>query len=238
MRIFGRLISLLIITAIISSCITKGTYPDDPYENINRHIYKFNNRVDQIALKPVAKAYQAVIPGVVRGGITNIYNNINLLPTIANDILQADTKYVLKDTWRLIINSSIGLGGIFDPADSFGLPHHANDLGLTFAKWGDKHSPHIMLPFIGPSTIRDGMGLLFDYTFFMPYPYLQSTIWTNALLVMRYIDLRSQWLDNERLMDDALDPYAFIRDAYLQRRQFLITGDKPDDGALYIDSIN
>lgn len=227
---------ILCSTLILPACVKKGTNPDDPYENINREIYKFNMAFDATVLKPPAKLYVAVLPAPVRAGVNNFYNNINMLPTVANDVLQREWQYALKDSWRFIINSTIGVAGIFDPASTFKLPPHSNDLGLTFAKWGDKHSPYLMIPFLGPSTFRDGMGLMFDYVFFTPYPYLQSSPLVYSLLGVRYVDLRSQMLDTERLMADAIDKYAFIRDAYLQHRQYLITGEQPaDNGSLYVE---
>lgn len=230
-KYFTALTSILTLQA----CVTKGTNPIDPYEPINRKIYAFNMKFDAVVLKPPARVYVAMIPAPVRAGINNVYNNVNMLPTVANDILQADWNCVIKDTWRFIANTTLGIGGIFDPASTFGLPPHSNDLGLTFAKWGDKKSPYIMIPFLGPSTIRDGMGLMFDYTFFTPYPYLNSDAFLYSVLAIRYVDLRSQMLDTERLMADAIDKYSFMRDAYLQHRNYLINGEQQDDGSLYVE---
>lgn len=225
------LMSVLMLTA----CVTKGTSPTDPYESINREVFKFNLAFDATFLKPPAKLYVLVVPAKVRAGINNFYNNINMLPTVANDLLQAKFNYAIKDTWRFIANSTLGIGGIFDPASKMSLPPHSNDLGLTFAQWGDKQSPYIMIPFLGPSTIRDGMGMIFDYTFFTPYPYIQSNALLYSLLGVRYVDLRSQMLDTERLMANAIDKYTFMRDAYLQHRNYLITGEQPDEGSMYVD---
>lgn len=227
----------LIMPVIMSltACVATGPHPDDPYEKINRKIYAFNSKLDKYFLKPPAEAYAKIIPSRVRAGINNVYNNLNMLPTVANDILQAEWNYVIKDTWRFIANSTIGIGGIFDPASTFSLPPHSNDLGITFAKWGDKKSPFIMLPFLGPSTIRDGMGLMFDYTFFTPYPYLHNDPLIYSVLALRYVDLRSQMLDTDKLINLSMDKYAFIRDAYLQHRNYLINGEKNPTEELYID---
>ena len=224
--------SLLLLTA----CVTKGTNPIDPYESINRKTHAFNGRVDNLILKPAAKAYKTVVPSPIRAGINNVYNNINMLPTVANDILQGDLTYAIKDSWRFIINSTMGVGGIFDAASSCSLPPHSNDLGLTFAKWGDKQSPYIVLPLLGPTTIRDGMGLLFDYTYFTPYPYIPSDAAIYAILALRYVDLRSQMLDTDKFIQEAIDQYSFVRDAYLQHRNYLITGKQEEtEGSLYVD---
>ena len=217
---------VMLSTLLLSACASKGTNPTDPYESVNREIHKFNMAFDATALKPAAKLYKAVVPSFVRSGINNFYNNINMLPTVANDLLQAEGNSAIKDTWRFIINSTFGIAGFIDVASTFQLPPHSNDLGLTFAKWGNKNSPYIVIPLMGPSTMRDGMAMIFDYAFFTPYPYLHSDPVIYGLLALRYVDLRSQMLENDRLIAEALDSYSFIRDAYLQHRQYLMTGEK------------
>ncbi len=224
---------------LLSACVTKGSNPADPYEAMNRKTHAFNGHVDDFILKPSAKVYKAVIPAPLRAGINNVYNNINMLPTVANDLLQGELTYALKDSWRFIINSIMGIGGIFDAASSCSLPPHSNDLGITFAKWGDKNSPYLVIPLLGPTTIRDGMGMMFDFTYFTPYPYLSSDAVIYGVLALRYVDLRSQMLDTDKLFAEAIDQYAFIRDAYLQHRNFLITGKQEEtEGSLYIDDEN
>lgn len=235
-----RLITKFIAMAgslLLSSCVIKGTNPDDPYEPINRKTHAFNMAFDSVLLKPAAKVYKAVLPSFVRAGVNNAYNNIGLLPTVANDLLQAQWNYAIKDTWRFLVNSTFGIGGLFDPAAKrFSLPPHSTDMGLTFAKWGDKKSPYIVIPLLGPSTIRDGFGMMFDYALFTPYPYIHSDAVLYSLLGLRYIDLRSQMLETDRLIAESLDKYAFIRDAYLQHRNYLITGEQPANAdSLYVD---
>ena len=232
-----RLTVLLTSTLLLSACVSKGTNPDDPYESLNRKTHAFNMAFDATVLKPVAKLYKAVLPSPIRSGVNNVYNNVNMLPTVANDLLQADGNNAIKDTWRFIVNSTFGIAGILDVAKTFSLPPHSNDLGLTFAKWGDKKSPYFVIPFLGPSTFRDGMGMLFDYTLFTPYPYLQTSYAVYGVLILRYVDLRSQMLETDRLIAEALDKYTFIRDAYLQHRNYLITGEQAitSSDSLYID---
>lgn len=227
---------LAISSLLLSGCIAVGPNPDDPYEKINRKIYSFNSVFDKYILKPPAKLYSYVLPAPVRAGVNNVYNNINMLPTVANDLLQADFQAAIQDSWRFIINSSIGMAGIFDVASLCQLPVHENDLGITFAKWGDKKSPYIMIPFLGPSTIRDGFGLMFDYTFFTPYPYIHKDYIIESVLVLRYIDLRSRMFDTDKLISQAPDPYSFMREAYLQHRHYLIYGEQASAvGELYVD---
>ncbi|MDP1602389.1 MAG: VacJ family lipoprotein [Legionella sp.] len=235
-----RLIATLTTVAsavLLVSCMHKGPNPDDPYESVNRKIHKFNMALDATMLKPPARLYKAIIPAGVRASVNNFYNNIYLIPTVANDLLQAEWRHASDDAGRFVVNSTIGLGGLLDVATNYNLPLHPNDLGVTFAKWGDKKSPYIVIPFLGPSTIRDGMGMLFEYTFLTPYPYIRNDAVLNSLIVLRYIDLRSQFLENDKFLAEALDQYTFIRDAYLQHRTYLITGQEQSGNASASDSM-
>ena len=230
-------LALGLVTLSLSGCLKPGPNPQDPYESINRKSHDFNMAFDATILKPPARVYKAMVPGPVRGSIDNAYDNIHMLPTVANDLLQAEWKQSIRDTWRFLINSTLGIAGFFDVATDMGLPPHSNDLGLTFAKWGDKNSPYIVIPFLGPSTIRDGVGAAFDFSIFMPYPYIRNDAVVYGLLGLRYIDLRSQFFETDRLMAEAFDKYAFVRDAYLQNRNYRINGASPltDPGTMYID---
>lgn len=235
-----RIYYLFIILGMLGlqGCKLTGPNPEDPYEPINRVFFKFNRGLDKVILKPVAKTYAYVIPTPARAIINNFYTNINMIPTFANDLLQADYPHASQDAHRFVLNSLLGAAGIFDPATRYGFPLRSNDLGLTFAIWGDKHSPYVVIPFLGPSTIRDGMAMIFDYTIFTPYPYIPSTP-LYALLAERYVDLRAQMLDTDRLISESLDKYTFVRDAYLQHRRYLIEGEKNEEnGSLYVDEAN
>ena len=208
---------------LLASCLPKGTNVDDPYEAINRKTYQFNQKFDGILLKPIAVVYKTVLPKRVRASINNAYDNVNMIPSVANDLLQADFRWAIKDFWRFFFNSTFGVAGLFDiAATRFGLPPHSNDLGLTFAKWGNPTSPYIVLPLLGPSTIRDAMADMFEYAIITPYPYIKNNAILYSLLGVRYVDLRAQFLDKEALMKEALDQYSFIRDAYLQHRHYKI----------------
>ena len=225
----------LLGSLMLTGCAHKGTNPDDPYEPFNRRVHNFNMAIDATMLKPPAKLYYFIVPAPIRKGVNNAFNNLDMIPTVANDILQAEGKWAIRDTWRFVINSSLGVAGIFDVAAKFGLPPHYNDLGITFAKWGDKKSPYLVVPLIGPSTIRDGYGMLFQFALWSPYVYINNDPVAYGLLGLRYIDLRTQLFDTERLMGEALDSYSFIRDAYLQHRSYLIAGTEQDNGSLYIE---
>ncbi|MGL5742710.1 MAG: MlaA family lipoprotein [Legionella sp.] len=220
---------------VLTGCVCKGTNPADPFEHFNRRVYKFNNTFDSIFLKPPAKVYRKVVPAPVRKSVNNFYNNLDLIPTVGNDLLQDKGKWAIRDSWRFIINSSLGVGGLFDVAKTFGLAPHSNDLGLTLAKWGDKNSPYLILPFLGPSTLRDGAGWLFQFALYSPYVYINDDAVVYSLLALRYVDLRSQLLDTDRIMDEALDRYSFMRDAYLQYRNHLIQDNQPGNSTFYVE---
>ncbi len=220
---------------MLTGCAHKGTNPADPYETFNRKVYRFNTAIDSAVLKPTATVYKTVLPALVRKGINNVFNNLDMIPSVANDLLQAEGKWAIKDSWRFVINSTLGFGGLFDAAEKCGLPAHYNDLGLTLAKWGDKNSPYLVLPLLGPSTIRDGSGLLFQFALWSPYVYINNDPLAYSLAGLRYIDLRTQLLDSEQLMNEALDKYSFMRDAYLQHRSYLIAGTEQDNGSMYIE---
>jgi len=227
-----NLVFATVVGSVALTGCTKGTNPADPFESFNRKVHGFNMAVDKVLLKPPAKVYVAIVPGPVRKGINNAFNNLDLIPTVGNDLLQAQGQWAIKDTWRFLINSTLGVAGFFDVAAKWGLPPHSNDLGLTLAKWGDKNSPYLVLPLLGPSTLRDGTGWLFQFALYSPYVYLHNDYAIYGLLGLRLIDLRSQMFDAERMMDQALDKYTFIRDAYLQHRNYYITGAKIDTGPL------
>jgi phospholipid-binding lipoprotein MlaA len=233
-----RLKSMLVgVTSalLLTGCACKGTNPSDPFEPFNRKVYQFNTTFDSIFLKPPATIYRAAIPARVRKSVNNFFNNLDLIPTVGNDLLQAEGKWAIKDTWRFIINSSLGVGGLFDVAQTFGLPPHSNDLGITLAKWGDKKSPYLVIPFLGPSTLRDGAGWLFQFALYSPYVYINNDAVVYSLLALRYVDLRAQLLDADRMMDVALDKYAFMRDSYLQYRNHIINGNQEVNSTLYVE---
>lgn len=224
MRILYRITGLLGVVTL-TGCLHQGSNPQDPFEAMNRRTHRFNLAFDATFLKPPARLYRAVVPAPVRNCVNNAYSNIAMIPTVANDLLQAEGKMAILDTWRFAINSSLGVLGLFDfAARRAGLPPHNNDLGLTFAKWGYKQSPYLVMPFLGPSTLRDATADLVEYALLTPYPYIDDILVLYSVAGVRYVDLRSQWFDKENLMLQALDSYTFVRDAYLQHRQYRING--------------
>lgn len=192
----------------------------DPYQGFNRAMYSFNDKFDIYFLKPIAILYNAIIPKPLNQGIHNFFSNINNVPTIINDVLQAHFFQASSDFWRLGINTTIGIGGLFDVASRLGLEPYTNDFGLTLATWGYKNSNYLVLPFFGPNTIRDGIEIPVDYYAFSIYPGIHSKPVRYGLVSLSIVDRRAQLLKYQSLLEEvSIDPYAFQRNAYMQRRQ-------------------
>lgn len=197
--------------------------PQDPYEPFNRAMFQFNDWLDRLIIKPVATLYNAIVPKPLVTGISHFFNNIDNIPTIANDLLQTNFYQANRDAWRLVINSTVGVVGLFDVAAQMGLEPNTEDLGLTFAHWGYKNSYYLVLPFLGPMTIRDSLAWPINYEFLTIYPHVRPARTRYALYGLSVVDDRAHLLQYENVMEQAaLDKYVFIRDAYLQRRNYQI----------------
>lgn len=195
----------------------------DPYESFNRGIFNFNEALDKAILKPVASVYNVILPPPVRKGVSNFFDNLNMVPTILNDLLQANFYQATSDTWRLGINSTVGLLGFVDVASKIGLEPNAEDFGLTLAQWGYTNSNYLVLPFFGPSTVRDGIGLPINYEFLSVYPYIHPMWKRYALYGLWVVSTRATLLNFEKISQQiTFDKYVFQRDAYMQRRAYLI----------------
>lgn len=201
------------------SCATSKN-PIDPYEKFNRHTYNLNKGLDRAIFKPLGTVYQTVLPDPVIKSLGNVYGNISDVITLANNILQGRFYDAWSDTWRIAVNTTIGIGGLFDVASSMGLEKHKQDFGLTMAAWGYKPSAFFVIPVFGPSTIRDTIGLPVDRFVFSPYSYMPNVSFRNWLYGANLIGQRASLLPLDRLIKAAaLDPYQFERDAYLQYRK-------------------
>lgn len=196
----------------------------DPSENFNRAMFTFNEYFDKYMLKPTATLYNKVMPRPLNEGLHNAYNNIRELPTIANDILQVNIYQMTNDLWRLGVNTTVGIGGLFDVATRIKLGYYENDFGLTLATYGYDDSSFLVLPFLGPTTWRDGViGFPVDYLAFSIYPYIRPESTRYELYALGVVDRRAQALQIENLMEEAaIDKYVFSRDAYMQRRAYQI----------------
>lgn len=209
-----------------------GPNPKDPLEPWNRSMYEFNEVLDKAALKPVAKGYRTVVPPPVRGGVTNFFSNFRDVTVAVNNLLQLKIGNALSDVGRVVLNSTVGLFGVFDVATPLGLEKHNEDFGQTLGYWGVASGPYLVLPLLGPSTVRDSVGLVGDY-FTDPEFYLfDSDALGWAVFGTRIVNLRANLLEAEEVFEQAaVDRYAFLRDAYLQRRLNLIHDGNPPAGA-------
>lgn len=228
-------LSLLLCLLLLGGCATAPgrTTTEDPWQGVNRSVYKFNEAVDRTTLKPIAKGYRAVTPQWFRTGTKNFFSNLKTPWVIVNELLQGKPQLMAQDTCRFVFNSIAGVGGVFDVASRFELTAHDEDFGQTLAVWGVPSGPYVMLPLFGPSTVRDGFGRVPDY-FSSPQRYAaipwEARTGLNALEV---VQLRESLLSTEDTLGNAYDKYGVIRDAWLQRRVYLIyDGNPPADPVL------
>jgi phospholipid-binding lipoprotein MlaA len=200
--------------------------PQDPWEGFNRGVYRFNDTLDRALVKPVAEAYQRVTPELVDRGVTNFFNNLNDVVVIANDLLQLKVEQAIADLGRLVLNSTFGVAGLVDLATPYGLEKHDEDFGQTLGYWGLGQGPYLVLPVLGPSTVRDTFGFAGDIA--VSPVFTEDVALRNSLLGLRTVDLRADLLSAGRIAEvAALDEYVFLRDAYLQRRRYQVYDGNP-----------
>lgn len=218
------------LAACLGGCATgPQANPADPLEPFNRGVYRFNDAVDTAVVRPVAVGYETVVPSLVRTGITNFFNNLTDFWSFANSAMQLRGQQAAQTFMRLNVNTVFGLAGLLDPASEMGLERHREDFGQTLGRWGVGPGPYVVLPILGPSTVRDAAALPVDY-----YGGLLSNIGDvpvrNSLYGLRLVDARAQLLPADRLLRDAaLDRYSFTRDVFLQlRRNDVYDGNPPD----------
>ncbi|MBU6467920.1 MAG: VacJ family lipoprotein [Betaproteobacteria bacterium] len=200
----------------------------DPLQSYNRTMYSINDSLDSYVIKPVAKGYKAVTPNVMRDGISNFFSNIGDITVFLNDLLQGKVSQGAQDAGRFAVNTTVGILGFIDVAKHIGLEKHNEDFGQTLAVWGWEDSPYLVLPLLGPSTIRDGLGTLAAYPFsFYANSHANSTHLTE-IGALEVVNTRAGLLAASNVLQTAaLDPYTFVRDAYLQRRRNLIYDGHP-----------
>lgn len=225
-----RLVSVLLLCLVASGCATPHSRVD-PLEPLNRGIYSFNKGVDNVVLKPVAQGYKAVIPDPFRGMVRNFFSNLDDVVVVFNDLLQFKLLQALQDTTRLVINSTIGFFGIADIASGIGLEKHNEDFGQTLGYWGLGSGPYLVLPILGPSSIRDTAGIAVDVHVDPIFDKLDDRRHfrqRNQVLAAKFVSKRADLLDVEKVVEEAaIDEYIFVRDAYLQRRRSLIYDGNP-----------
>ena len=227
----ARLFAPLLLTLCALCGCAAGPDPRDPLEPFNRKVYRFNEGVDKAVLKPVAKGYVAVVPQLVRRGVTNVFNNLGMVVTTFNDALQLKGSKVPVDFARFATNTVFGLAGLIDVATELKIENRREDFGQTLGYWGLASGPYLVLPLLGPSSTRDAPGLAVDF-FASPYFYWDPDVRVRwSLFALDVIDTRANLLEAEKFLDTAaIDRYSFLRDAYLQRREYLVHDGKPPTG--------
>ena len=216
--------------ALLAGCATTGMgTPGDPLERMNRATHRFNDSIDRAVLRPVATGYRDHVPQVVRKGIDNVLENLAFPTTIVNDLLQLKIKDTLIDLGRFAVNSTLGLAGLLDPASHFGIPKNDEDFGQTLGRWGVPSGPYVVLPFLGPSTARDAPSLYVDgQTDLRVALHIDNNVeW--ALAGVSFVNRRSELLAFDASFDAAYDRYAFIRNAWLQRREYQVKDGEVED---------
>ena len=226
LRLAAPLLFGLLVLQLGACATTGGSTAGDPFERVNRPMYRFNDSLDRALMMPMAKAYRAVTPAPLRTSVTHFFSNLGYPNVIANDLLQGKPRWFVQDIGRVVINSTIGIGGLFDPATQLGLGVHDEDLGQTLGVWGFGEGAYLVLPLIGPSSIRDAPDIagrqamnLFNY---------MSVALRWPLLLVELVNQRSELLDETAAMEAAaIDPYIYVREGYRQQRLYQIHDGNP-----------
>jgi phospholipid-binding lipoprotein MlaA len=227
----ARSLGILVILLSLGGCATpvsQRSDPRDPYENFNRKVFAVNQVFDQVLLKPVSKGYSNYVPDFVQSAVGNFFGNIADVWTALNNFFQMKPRDAFQDTGRVLVNSTLGVAGLVDVASKLGLAKHEEDFGQTLGVWGIKPGPYVMLPVFGPSTMRDTFAKPLDL-YADPLNLVDPSVTENSLRALRLVDDRARLLPATDMIERvALDPYQFVRDAYLQRRELkVLDGESP-----------
>ncbi|MEM9173189.1 MAG: VacJ family lipoprotein, partial [Pseudomonadota bacterium] len=224
------LVSLLSCVVLLGCASTGITVPkNDSLEGFNRAVFSFNAGVDKVLVKPLAKGYRWITPDPLERGINNMFSNLAYPTVIVNNLLQGKPLTALQDTGRFLVNSTLGIAGFIDVAQHMGMPEHNEDFDQTLAVWGVPSGPYIVLPFLGPSTLRGTLGNAADQ-YLHVRSYLDNPDLETGLIVLQIINIRANLLPLDEQINASNDPYIFMREAYLQNRNFnYYDGDPPLD---------
>ena len=233
---FKRVVLLGIATAMVGcASLPAGVQPSpqDPWEPFNRSVFEFNEGLDAYVLKPVVAGYRFVLPEFMRDGIYNFFSNYSDIYTALQNLLQGKPDYAFNDLMRVVVNTTMGLGGLIDLATPGGLEKHKEDWGQTFGVWGIPSGPYVVLPFFGPSNVRDTFGTAADLESDYLFRLLPDVALRNSLTALRVVNSRNTYYEAGDLLDGAaIDKYSFMRDAYIQRRQYQINEGRNDEEPL------
>jgi len=218
---------MLLLALLMPGLVIAGSTENDPFESYNRAMFSFNDKVDRWVLKPVTEGYRFVTPDFLEHGVSRMFSNLGEIIDVVNDVLQGKVGQAGNDAGRLLINSTFGIVGFFDVARHAGLEKSdGEDFGQTFATWGVGKGAYIVLPLLGPSTLRDAPGLLLDIHF-DPVGKISHVPTRNHIYGAQVVSFRASFLEAEKLIKG--DRYSFVRDVYLQRREFLINDGEVED---------
>ena len=220
--------ALLLLQGCATGLNASSANPADPLEPFNRTVFQFNDQLDRAVIKPVATVYRDVTPSLVRRGVTNFFGNISDIWSLANNVLQLHGTDAADSLFRVTVNTFWGLGGVLDVASEMKIPRHTEDFGQTLGRWGVETGPYIVLPVLGPSTVRDSVGTLVDLNGNLVTRTKDVPV-RNSLSALGAVNLRANFLGTGDVLDAAaLDKYTFTREIYLQRRRSLIGREAPE----------
>ena len=227
---FYKFFVAILVTFFMFGCASQQN--KDPLEGLNRSVYKFNDVVDKAALKPIAQGYQAIAPTPVQTGVNNFFKNIRDVVTLVNELFQFKFKQAANTTSRVALNTTVGVLGIFDVHSKSGGVRTKEDFGQTLGYYGLDSGAYLVLPILGPSSARDGIGFVTDAFFFDPIGYINddTTKWTTIAVAV--VDKRADLMEEIDIRDKAFDPYAYMRDSYLQNRENLVKDGADDPNAI------
>ena len=228
-----RFLSLALALAVSACAHTPPDDPADPLEPFNRAMFSFNRGADRYVLRPVARSYGEVVPDLAQRGVSNFFNNLKEPRNIVNGLLQGKPLQAASDTGRFLLNSTAGFAGLMDVATDAGMPRHDEDFGQTLGRYGIGPGWYLMLPLLGPTTNRDLMGRGGDY-YTGTGPYVEDSV-DLPMTALDLVDTRSRYLSADSLIDSAIDPYIFVRTAYLQQRLGKVYDGNPPRELMYGD---